>query len=73
MSIQLPRQQEVVEEAMQVLWQHLPPSKVALVISMWFAEGGDYLKTREELFAGETVETLASRIQAFQGQPKREQ
>ena len=27
MSIKLPRQQEVVEEAMQLLWQHLPPSK----------------------------------------------
>jgi len=67
MSIQLPRQQEVVEEAMQVLWQHLPSSKVALVISMWFAEGGDYLKTREELFAGETVVSLASKIQEFQG------
>jgi hypothetical protein len=72
MSIQIPKQQEVVHEAMQVLRQHLPPSKVALVISMWFAEGGDYLKTREELFAGETVASLAAKIQAFQAQTQTE-
>ncbi|PSB18638.1 hypothetical protein C7B76_08110 [filamentous cyanobacterium CCP2] len=66
MSIKIPRQQEIIEEAMQVLWQHLPPSKVSLVISMWFAEGGDYLKMREELFEGETVESLAAKIQPFQ-------
>lgn len=55
---------------MQVLWRHLPPSKVALGISMWFSEGGDYLKTRDELFEGETVESLVSKIQAFQKQPQ---
>jgi hypothetical protein len=66
MNIQIPKQQEVMSDAMQVLWQHLPPSKVALVISMWFSEDGDYLKVRDELFAGETVESLASKIQAFQ-------
>lgn len=65
MSLKVPRHQEVVAEAMQVLWNNLPPSKMALIISMWFVEGGDYLKMREELFAGETVASLASKIQEF--------
>lgn len=68
MNVQLPRQQDVVGEAMQVLWQHMPPSKVALVISMWFSDGGDYLKTRNDLFEGETVESLSAKIRTFQGQ-----
>ncbi len=46
----------------------LPPSKVALVISMGFLEGGDHLRMRDELFEGETVESLAAKIQAFRGQ-----
>lgn len=71
MNIQIPRQQEVVGEAIQVLWQHMPVSKVALVISMWFSEGGDYLKTRDELFEGETVESLVAKIQAFREQPQK--
>ncbi|WP_272061466.1 hypothetical protein [Oscillatoria sp. CS-180] len=45
--------------------QLLPLSKVARVISMGFSEGGDYLKMRDELFEGETVESLAAKIQAF--------
>ena len=68
MNIQLPKQQDVVDEAIQVLWQNMPVSKVALVISMWFSEGGDYLKVREDLFGEETVASLASKIQDFQGQ-----
>ncbi|NEP20263.1 MAG: hypothetical protein F6J97_25840 [Leptolyngbya sp. SIO4C1] len=67
MNVQLPRQQDVMGEAMQVLWQHMPPSKVALVISMWFSDGGDYLKMRDNLFEGETVASLASKIRDFQG------
>ena len=27
MSVLLPKQQEVLEEAVQVLWQHMPPFK----------------------------------------------
>ena len=60
MSILIPRQQEVLEEAAQVLWQHMPPSKVALVISHWFSDGGDYLKTRDELFGDENSRVLYS-------------
>ncbi|MGB3767044.1 MAG: hypothetical protein WA947_10845 [Phormidesmis sp.] len=70
MSILVPKQQEVLEEAVQVLWQHMLPSKVALVISTWFSDGGNYLKTRDELFAGETVESLVSKIKASRTQPE---
>jgi len=70
MSILVPKQQEVLEEAVQVLWQHMPLSKVALVISTWFSDCGNYLKTRDELFAGETVESLVSKIKASRTQPE---
>ena len=68
MSVLLAKQQEVLEEAAQVLWQHMPLSKVALVLSAWFSDGEDYLKMKDELFADETVESLVSKIEAFQAQ-----
>lgn len=48
--------------------QGMPLSQVTLVISMESSEGGDYLKTRDELFEGETVESLAAKIRAFREQ-----
>jgi hypothetical protein len=48
--------------------QDIPLAKLALVISMESSEGGDYLKTRDELFEGETVESLAATIRAFREQ-----
>ena len=48
--------------------QDIPLAKLALVIAKESSEGGDYLKTRDELFEGETVESLAGRIRAFRGQ-----
>jgi hypothetical protein len=45
-------------EAVAVLMEHLPASKVARLLSSWQIGHGDYLKLRDELFAGETVEAL---------------
>jgi hypothetical protein len=46
------------EEALAILSQHLPPHKVARLLSIWQIGAGDYVKDREPLFAGETVESL---------------
>ncbi|PAX58064.1 hypothetical protein [Brunnivagina elsteri] len=68
MNIKMPRGQEVIQEALEILEQHMEPSKVALLLSLWQAGGDDYLKIREQLFAGETVKTLYDKIQTYQNQ-----
>ncbi len=45
-------------EAVEVLMERLPASKVARLLSSWQVGQADYLKLRDELFAGETVESL---------------
>ena len=45
-------------EAVEILRERLPGSKVARLLSSWQVGHGDYLKLRDELFAGETVESL---------------
>jgi hypothetical protein len=45
-------------EAVEVLMERLPASKVARLLSSWQIGQGDYLKLREELFAGATVDSL---------------
>lgn len=56
--------QDVLREAEAVLCKYLGPSKAT---RFWIAVargGGDYLKIKEELFRGETVETLYKKIKA---------
>jgi hypothetical protein len=45
-------------EAVVVLMERLPASKVARLVSSWQVGQADHLKLRDELFAGETVEKL---------------
>ena len=66
MNIKMPREQEVIREALEILEKHMEPSKVALILSLWQTGGGDYLTIRDQLFAGETVKTLYDKIQAYQ-------
>jgi hypothetical protein len=58
MSATIETEQELTEEAFAILRQHLPPHKVARLLSIWQVGHGDYVKEREALFAGETVESL---------------
>jgi hypothetical protein len=45
-------------EAIQILMDRLPASKVARLLASWQIGQGDYLKLRDELFARETVDTI---------------
>ncbi len=45
-------------EAVGILMERLPASKVARLLASWQVGQGDYLALREELFAGETVDSL---------------
>ena len=58
MSVTVPNESATTAEAVQVLLERLPASKVARVLSSWQIGQGDYLKLRDELFAGESVQTL---------------
>ena len=72
MSLQVPREQDVVQEAFLILAQNLPLSKMALLLSRWQADQGDYLRVRDKLFAGETVASLGAQILAFEAERSQE-
>jgi hypothetical protein len=47
-----------------MLMERMPASKVVRLLSSWQVGQGDYLKLRDELFAGETVESLYAAARA---------
>lgn len=55
-------EQALVNEAIDILLERMPASKVARLLAFWQAGEGDYLKTRQELFAGETVDSLYEKM-----------
>jgi hypothetical protein len=66
MSVQVENEIATMEEAIALLMQHMPASKVARVLAAWQIGRGDYLQMREKLFAGETVDTVFERAAASQ-------
>jgi len=58
MTVEVQNESATTAEAIDVLMEHLPASKVARLLSSWQVGHGDYLKIRGELFAGESVERL---------------
>lgn len=66
MTVNLPKEQQVIQEALQILYAHMTPLKVARFITACQLGAGDYLQTKDELFAGETVDSLYEKIQTFE-------
>ena len=66
MSIVVNSEQEILKEGEAVLIEHLGPSKAARFLSAWRQGGADYLKIREQLFEGETVDSLHDKIVEFE-------
>jgi len=66
MTVKVISEQEVLREALEVLLEHLSPAKVARFWAAWQAGEGNYLATRRQLFAEETVATLFEKVQAYQ-------
>ena len=64
MKLTVPNESATTVEAVQLLMEQLPPSKVARLLSSWQIGQGDYLKIRDELFAVETVERLLQEASA---------
>lgn len=65
MSPVIETEQQLKEEAFAILRQHLPPHKVARLLSIWQIGKGDYVQDRDALFAGETVESLFEKATDF--------
>lgn len=64
MNVKMPRELEVMQEALEILEEHMEPSKLALLLSMLQVGREDYLAIREQLFAGETLTTLYEKVRA---------
>lgn len=66
MSTVVESEQELTEEAIGILCRNLPPHKVARLLSIWQVGRGDYVKERDALFEGETVNSLFEKAAAYQ-------
>lgn len=67
MSIQVPNESATIAEAVEVLMERLPASKVVRLLTSWQIGQGDYLKLRDELFAGEIVASLFDKAKSANG------
>lgn len=56
----------IVEEATTILLDKMPASKVARLLATLQVGTGDYVKTRDPLFAGETVDSLFDQAKAVE-------
>jgi hypothetical protein len=66
MSIVVENEQEIAREGLDVLVKHLPPSKVARLLSLWRVGRGDYTDDRRRFFAGQTVNSLFAKARVFE-------
>lgn len=72
MTVRIVPESELRREVAQLLLQHLSPAKLARFWSSWQIGQGNYLDWRDEIFAGETVDSLYQAILAFQEEARPE-
>ena len=70
MEVKLSKDREIIEEALNILSEHMEASKVVYLLSLLQSGQDNYLEMREQLFAGETVESLAKKVEAYQQKMK---
>jgi hypothetical protein len=66
MSITVENELATIEEATAILLEKMSPAKVALLFANLRVGAGDYVKTRDALFAGQTVDTLFEQARRFE-------
>jgi hypothetical protein len=66
MEVKLSKDREIIEEALEILAEYMEASKVVYLLSLLQSGQDNYLEIRERLFAGETVESLAQKVEAYQ-------
>ena len=62
MNVTVESEQVQLEEAMNVLMEHMPPSTVARLMAACQVDKADCLAIREKLFEGETVKSLFEKV-----------
>lgn len=73
MTVNVSSDAEIWREAWDVLLRHMSPSKLARFWAGREMGRGDYLRWRDEVFAGQTVDELYTAIESFQSAEKREE
>ena len=58
MTVKLANTQQVFQEAIEILFTHLSPSKMTLLLANWQRDESDYLKIKDKLFEDETIESI---------------
>jgi hypothetical protein len=72
MTVEILREQEVFQDAIRVLIEHLEPAKATRVWASWQVGEGDYLSIRNQLFVNETVASLYAKVQTYQGEKEKQ-
>lgn len=68
MSASIETDQELTGEALNILQKNLSPHKLVRLRSIWHVGQGDYVRERDVLFAGQSVETLFQQASSLTGQ-----
>jgi hypothetical protein len=55
-------EQEITDEAIQLLKRHFTPPEMARLAIAWRLGSGDYTKERDALFEGATVDSLSDEV-----------
>ncbi|MEW6030195.1 MAG: hypothetical protein ACOYZ8_11975 [Chloroflexota bacterium] len=71
MTIHVPSERQVIQEAARVIMRYMSPAKATRFWASWQAGEGDYLVIRKQLFDKETVASLYPQILAFQRQKRK--
>lgn len=66
MKIELNTDQQIIEEVFEILIENLSPSKVSRFWKICNLGNGDYPLLKEQLFVGETVDSLYDKIKALE-------
>jgi hypothetical protein len=66
MTIHVPSERQIIQEAAQVLIKHMSPAMATRFWASWQIGEGDYLLIRDQLFERETVKSLYKKIEEFQ-------
>ncbi|MDO9129190.1 MAG: hypothetical protein Q7U34_04915 [Anaerolineales bacterium] len=66
MTVHALSERQIIQEAAQMLIQHMSPARAARFWAAWQVGEGDYLAIRKQLFHKETVASLYKQIEDYQ-------
>ncbi len=66
MTVKLTNTQQVFQEAIEILFTHLTPSKMTLLLANWQHDESNYLKIKDKLFENQTIEDIYRQAKALE-------